>query len=400
MATLFLDPVFGISGNMMLGLLLDLGAEPDALFAPLHALLKEEFHVHRQQVSRNHIAATHVEIAPASPSAGDSHRHAAAIDALIAESPLPAPVKASSRRIFARLAEAEGNVHGVPPARVTFHEVGAVDSIVDIVGTCLGLHRLQIEAIYCGPLALGTGTVMSQHGLLPVPAPATAKLVEGLPLTSLGCQAELTTPTGAAIIRTLATPVDALPLGVITRTGYGAGTRDFPAHPNVLRGFLGEIHPTAARPAGTLTETVTVVSANIDDSTPEVIAHTLSALLAAGALDAWTEPVVMKKGRAAVILNALCRWGQDGPLVELLFRNTSTIGVRVSAPQSRHALAREMIPVATGYGEIPVKVAFWGNEAVNLAPEFDAVQAAALTHKVSAKDVYLAALTKGWSMFR
>ncbi len=391
MTALFLDPVFGVSGNMMLGLLLDLGVDPERIWDPLRKALPGEFTVHTTTVMRGALRARHVEVIPTGTLPPHAHTHAAAIADWITASGLSPRVKQQSQQIFDRLAAAEGRVHGIEPNEVTFHEVGAVDSLVDIVGTCLGLEALGVERIFCGPVALGSGFTTSQHGLIPLPAPATTELLQGVPLSAFACDGELTTPTGAAIIRALATFGEHWPVHTIDTAGYGAGTRSFPTHPNVLRGFLGTeqgMGDTGAMGA----ERVSVLSANLDDMTPELLAEAADQLREAGALDVWMTPVLMKKGRPGMVLQALSREGEEAVLRAVFFAHTSTLGVRVAGPFWRYALARDSREVLTPYGAVTVKIGWQDGEPVNVAPEFESVKRVAHARGVPVKVVYAAAL--------
>jgi uncharacterized protein (TIGR00299 family) protein len=278
---------------------------------------------------------------------------------MIHAAPLPDAVKASSERVFQVLAEAEAAVHGVAIDRVHFHEVGAVDSICDIVGACLAVNLLSIERIYCSPVNVGSGTVNTEHGVLPVPAPATARLLQNRPVYSRGPAMELTTPTGAAFVTALAESFGAMPPMRISAIGYGAGDRDFREQANVVRVMVGE--PSGAAES----TTVSLIEANIDDASPQVIAYAIDRLLEAGALDAIVIPAQMKKGRPGVLLQIVSAPEKQEELVAVLFRETTTLGVRFHSAE-RRVQPRTWVEVQTAHGMIRMKTAPTG-----FAPEYE-----------------------------
>jgi uncharacterized protein (TIGR00299 family) protein len=335
--------------------------------------------------------------------------------ALIAGSDLSAAVKATASRIFTRLGQAEAQVHGVPVEEVHFHEVGGVDAIVDIVSTAIGLEQLGVQQIIASPLHLGSGFVKMAHGLYPIPAPATAQLIRGVPVYSTEAKGELVTPTGAAIVTALASAFGPMPVMSIDHVGYGAGTRerDFP---NVLRAMLGETEPVAqpapvpvaaaaraprdpypqqhAAPpeaAGYHTGKAIVAEANIDDMNPQLYQQLSEQLLAAGALDVLMLPAQMKKQRPGVLLQVLAAPDTLNGLLEILFRESTTIGVR-TYEVTRYMLQRENIQVQTRFGPVHVKVARQGQRVVNVAPEYEDVRALAQQTGQPVKLVYAAAL--------
>jgi len=352
----YLDAFSGISGDMAVGALVDAGADAAALLAALTALgTGAAFRIEKTQ--RRGIAASkfYVDAAEAG-----GHRHLAHILEMIAAADLPAPVKQNAALVFRALGEAEAKVHGVPIEKVHFHEVGAADSICDIVGACLGLHLLGVSEVHCSAINVGGGTVNTEHGALPVPAPATAELLRGRPVYSRGPEVELATPTGAAIASALSARFGPLPPMRIQATGYGAGDKDFAAHANVLRVMLGE--PTGALEA----ETVAVIEANIDDSTPQVLGYAMERLMEAGALDVTLEPVFMKKNRPGMLLRAIARPEQREALAAIVFAETSTLGLRLYAAE-RRVKARETLEVETAHGRVRVKV----SEDGAFAPEYE-----------------------------
>lgn len=289
---------------------------------------------------------------------------------MIESSSLPARVKERSLSIFRLIAEAEGKIHGMDPADVHFHEVGAMDSILDVIGVCLALESLDAGHIVVSPVPTGTGKLRMAHGLYPIPAPATAELLRGVPLSAFTAKGELTTPTGAGIVKALASGFGPMPAGTIDRIGYGAGTKNF-EHPNVLRAVLYE--PERAEAAR---EQVVVLEAQVDDSTGETLGYAMEKLFEAGALDVYHTPVFMKKNRPGVLITVLCRPLTADRCEDTLLAETSTFGVRRSE-WSRRALGRRWIQVDTPYGEIRVKQALDGERIIRQAPEYeDAAQAA------------------------
>lgn len=308
-----------------------------------------------------------------------SHRGLSQILELIDKAKIPAPVKASASRVFQVLGEAEATVHGMPIEQVHFHEVGAVDSIADIVGACYGLHLLKVDEVYSSAINVGSGTVSAAHGVMPVPAPATALLLKNKPVYVDGPAVELTTPTGAAILAALAKGYGAMPSLSIQSVGYGAGTRDFPNRANVLRITIGDTQEM------TEAQTVLVIEANIDDASPQVLGYTMDALFLAGALDVTLTPVTMKKNRAGHMLSVVARLQDKDALTSLILRETTTLGVRMTTAE-RKTLPREFIEVKTAYGQVRMKVSSAG-----FAPEFDDCQTLAREKNVPLKDVIGAA---------
>ncbi|MBN2056788.1 nickel pincer cofactor biosynthesis protein LarC, partial [bacterium] len=285
--------------------------------------------------------------------------------------------------VFRRLAEAEGAVHGIAPEEVHFHEVGAVDAIVDIVGTVVGLHWLQVDEIVCSPVHVGTGFVDCAHGRMPVPAPATARLLQGVPVFSTGIRSELTTPTGAAILTTLADRFAALPMMTITTVGYGGGTRDLEQLPNLLRLFVGEKADDAGR------DRVMVMEANIDDMNPELYPALQEALFAAGALDVAVLPLQMKKGRPGFQVQVIAPPPAVSTVSNAMFAHSTTLGIRLGEV-NRIILRRRADVVSTAYGEIQVKCVQLPNGVRRCTPEHDSCQAAARRGGVSLVEVYQA----------
>lgn len=352
----YFDAFSGISGDMTVGSLVDAGADGDALVAALQSLgTGASFRF--EKVKRRGIAATKFHVDGGEQKA---HRHLPQILGMIDDADLPDGVRQRATAVFHRLAEAEAAVHGVPMEKVHFHEVGAADSIADIVGACLGLELLGIEEIHCSRINTGSGTVKTEHGVLPVPAPATAKLLEGVPIYADGPAMELTTPTGAAIAATLATSFGAPPAMRLTGSGFGAGDRDFSEQANVLRVMVGD--PSGAMEA----TTVSLIEANIDDASGEMLGHAMERLMAAGALDVSFSPVQMKKNRPGTLVRVISRPEQREPLAEVLMAETSTLGVRLWQAE-RRVQERHSEEVETPYGRVRVKVSAAGA----FAPEYE-----------------------------
>lgn len=362
MAICYIDAFAGLAGDMLVGAFADAGASRDAISAALSGLATGGS-VTWDTVSRRGLAATKFRVSVDEP---QRPRHLSGILKMIHAAELPTRAKANSERVFQALAKAEAAAHGVSLERVHFHEVGAVDSICDIVGACLALELLGVEKLYCSSINVGSGTVNTEHGVLPVPAPATARLLEGRPIYARGPAMELTTPTGAAFVTALAESFGAMPPMTIRSSGYGAGDRDFREHANVVRVLVGE--PSGATEA----TTVEILEANIDDASPQVVAFAAEQLLEAGALDVTILPVQMKKGRPGVILQVIAHPQQREALVALIFRETSTLGLRFYTAE-RRVQPREFADVSTRYGVVRVKIG-----AEGFAPEYEDARRIAL----------------------
>ena len=385
MRTAYFDCFSGAAGDMILAALLDAGLAPDVLHETVARLKLPGVQLEITRVRRGALAATHVNVVIPETET-HTHRHLPQILTLIQNAELPPPVAARAMRIFTRLGEAEAKVHGVPLDHVHFHEVGAADALVDIVGASAALHALGIERVICSPIPTGHGVIRCAHGELPVPGPATAELLRGVPLAECDEAAELTTPTGAAILTTVAAAYGACPPLLIGAIGYGAGTRENHTRPNVLRVLIGEAE---SAPLGD--EQVVVLETQVDDATGQVIAHALTRLLDAGALDAYAVPILMKKGRPGQLLSVLCRPEQVATLEELLFRETTTFGVR-RQECLRHVLTREHVAVTTPFGPVRMKLGRRGDEALQAWPEYEDCAAAARTHGIALRTVQDAAL--------
>jgi len=309
-------------------------------------------------------------------------RHLSEIRKIIAKATISEPAKAGAIRIFEALGRAEAEIHNTTMEEVHFHEVGAVDAMVDIVCAAVGAEALAIDEWVCSPLNVGSGTVKCSHGVLPVPPPATLKLLEGAPVYSSGPAVELVTPTGAAIVKTLVTRFGSIPALKIGKTGYGAGTRDFHEHPNVLRLTIGETEERSFPGS----ETITVLEANLDDMSPQVLAYAAEKLLADGALDVFSIPVQMKKSRSGALLTVLCKPDDADRLSKLIFAETTTLGVRRREEQ-RQTLSRRWETVRTSWGDVRIKIASMNGSISNYAPEYEDCRALAEAHHVPLKQV-------------
>ena len=388
---LYLDCFSGASGDMLIGALLDAGLPFDMLRTALGSLaLDDECTVSAEQVSRSGIAATKFTVAETTGDAGGTHRHRhlAGITTLVERSALSDASKQRANRLFRRLAETEATIHRMPVEKVHLHEVGALDSIVDIVGGVFAFEWFGAARIVASPLNVGSGTVTCEHGTLPVPAPATAALVSGVPVYAAGPPGELLTPTGALLVTEFAGEYGALPPMRIEQIGYGAGTRDPAGHPNVLRVLVGE----EAQDGGW--ERMAVVECEIDDMNPQIFGVLMERLYAAGAVEVFYTAVQMKKNRPGTHVTVLVPPGGRESVSATLFRESTTIGLRHSEV-TRETLRRELVGVSTRFGEVRCKVARRGAAVVNVAPEFDDCARLAEQHDVSVKEVHAAAV-KGY----
>jgi uncharacterized protein (TIGR00299 family) protein len=313
-----------------------------------------------------------------------SHRGLSEIRKIISRAAISDPAKATAIAIFEALGKAEAKIHNVAVETVHFHEVGAVDAIVDIVCAAVGAEALGVDEIICSPLNVGGGTVKCAHGTFPVPAPATVELLKDAPVYSSGVQAELVTPTGAAIVKTLARRFGAFPEMKIEKSGYGAGSRDFAGNPNVVRLVVGEAAATLA--AKTNVDTISVLEANLDDLNPQVFGYVLDRLLEEGALDVFGVPVQMKKNRPGTLLTVLCKPEDAGKLTQLIFTETTTLGVR-RRDEVRQTLARRWENVRTEWGEVRIKIASMNGTVTNYAPEYEDCRRIAAEHHVPLKTV-------------
>jgi hypothetical protein len=386
----YLDCFSGISGDMWLAALVDAGWPAEELARVPEQLGLAGVTVRVGRARRGSLDAARVEVL-----VGDAQpeRHLAQVADRIGQARLSERVRGRALAVFQRLAEAEARVHGTTPEKIHFHEVGAADALVDVVGVCLGLERLGVEAVYSSAVPLGRGTVRTEHGVIPIPGPATAELLRGVPVEVPDIQAELVTPTGAALLVTLVERWAACPRFTVVRQGLGAGARDLAEQPNVLRLFLGE--PVAgasggAGPAGPELasggagpgpatagrRSLMVLETAVDDVSPQIVAPVLGRLLAAGARDAFLTTILMKKGRPGLLVTCLCDPGREDDLARLLFQETPTLGVRIRR-EERVELEREAVEVETPHGRVAAKVAVLPDGTRRLMPEYESLAALA-----------------------
>lgn len=381
----YFDCSAGISGDMCLGALVDAGVPLKEIERGLKALSVKGYKLQARQVKRASIAATKVDVIIQRSALG---RQSEAktwkdIKGIINESSLPPHIRQGGLRIFRRLFEAEGKVHGVAYRRTHLHELGAVDCIVDILGTLIGLERLGVGRVFSSAANLGSGSVMTEHGRLPIPAPATAELVKGIPVYSSDVPFELTTPTGAAILSEVTDSFVNMPPLRVEKIGYGAGQKDIRGMSNALRIFLGE---DVSLQSSENVHRITVVETNIDDMNPQLYEYVMERLFDSGALDVSLTQVIMKKGRPGIILTVLCHEEKRADVIDIILKETSTIGVRFYEA-SRMVLDREIKEVETEFGKVKVKVSRMGDGTVKWSPEYEDCRTMAERHKIPLLEV-------------
>ncbi len=387
------DCFSGAAGDMILGALIDAGCPLETMRATVEKLALPGVGLTAEKVQRQGLSATLARVAVA-PGSQTAYRHLPEILQIIEQARLDPRVTDKAKAVFQRLAEAEAHVHGTAVERVHFHEVGAADAIVDIVCACAGLAALAVEWVTCSPIPAGSGAVTCEHGVMPVPAPATAYLLRGHPVAGCDEVGELTTPTGAALLTTLVDEFGPLPEMILEAVGCGAGTRESPTRPNLLRLFIGQVAP----PDTAEHDTVTLLETQVDDATGQSLAYACQRLLEAGALDAYIVPIIMKKGRPGQLLTVVCR-PRDAPTLErLVFAETSTFGVRRHDVR-RTKLARRHVTVETRFGPIRVKVGRHGSAIEQARPEYEDCAATARKAGVPLQDVQREAL-RVWSRQR
>ena len=375
MPTLYFDCFAGASGDMILGALVGAGVDPQALTAQLGLLDVEGFSVEFETVDRAGLSCTRARVLIKPEHV---HRHLGDILKIIYDSRLNDQVKERAGRIFSRLAEAEAAVHNQPIERIHFHEVGALDAIVDIVGAAICFDLLQIDRFVCSPLNVGSGTIEMAHGRFPVPPPAVTELLKAAPIYATDIKGELVTPTGAAIIASVCDEYGPLPAMRLDQFGYGAGSRTYENFPNALRVLIGqEQRGSELETRNPKLETLWMLETNIDDLSPQVFGHVMEQALELGALDCYFTPIQMKKNRPGVLLSVLCNAAVKETVTQMLFAETTTLGIRSYAVE-RRSLERSVVNVETQYGTIGVKVARMNGHVVNEMPEFDQVQSAAV----------------------
>ena len=386
----YFDCFSGISGDMTLGALIDAGADSDSLKAELGKLQVDGYAIRAAKVTKSGISATDVTVSVEHHGAGHG-RSFSRIARIIEDSGLSEGVASMAVAIFRRLGEAEAQVHGKSIEEIHFHEVGAVDAIVDIVGASICLDMLGIERVHTSPMPTFTGTVKMAHGAFPLPAPATIEILKGAPWRELGIEGELVTPTGAAIAAEISSGFGPMPPMTVQSVGYGAGKSDFEI-PNVLRVVVGESgEPGEIEPSRADEDEVSVIETNIDDLSPQFFEVVMDSLFAHGALDVYMTPIQMKKNRPAVLLSVICRREDIQRLTDILFEETSTIGIRIDT-RKRICLPREVESVQTAYGRIAVKVARRCGRVLNVQPEYEDCKNAAAQHSTPIKRVRDAAV--------
>lgn len=382
---LYLDMLSGISGDMCLGALVDLGVDPAWLEARLKPLF-DGFRLRTETVFRHHLRATDLFV---DVTDDKTHRHYTDIRAIIENSGLSDRVKAGSLTAFEKIARAESVIHGRDIESVHFHEVGGIDSMVDIIGTFICIEHLGITRVHASKVPLGSGFIDCAHGRIPVPVPATLAILEGIPVTGSDATTEIVTPTGAALVATLATSFGPMPEMAMTGTGYGAGKRETgSAAPNLLRAVLGRpVADAAAASAAIQHDRIYTVKTNVDDMNPEILGHVMDLLMEAGALDAAFTPIFMKKNRPATRLEVLCRPHDLDRILELLLTETTAIGVRYHACD-RAVLKRETLEMDTSFGSLAVKKVWDAHGSPRILPEYDALRRVARDRQIPLKDVY------------
>ena len=372
----YFDCFSGISGDMIIGALIDLGLDADFLKKELEKLNLRNYKIEARKIVKNGISATKFDVI-----GGESHheeRNLKEINEIIEKSKLDNEIKSTIKKIFLKIGNAEAKIHNKSIDKIHFHEIGAIDAIIDVAGAVIGLKKLGIEKIYCSKLNVGTGFVDFSHGKFPVPAPATAEILKNVPVYNNNVEAELVTPTGAAIITTLAEKFGEMPEIEVEKIGYGAGTKDL-AHPNVLRIFIGEKNEGS--------ESINVIEANIDNMNPEFYPYIMDSLMENSALDANLTNIIMKKGRPAVKLTVLAEIMDTDKLCKIIFNETTTLGLRIY-PASRKKLDREIKTIKTKYGNVKVKISKSGKEIMNTAPEYEDCARIARIKKIPLKKVY------------
>jgi len=378
MKTLYFDCFAGASGDMILGALVAAGVDKAKLLEQLSLLKVDGFAIDFVTVEKSGLSALHARVQTAHE---HKHRHLSHIRTIIQDSQLSDSVKQRAIAIFTKLAEAEARVHNEPVEQVHFHEVGALDAIVDVVGAAICFDLLEVDHFVCSPIHVGSGTVEMAHGRFPVPPPAVTELLKGVPFYSTDLKGELLTPTGAAIITTVCNEYGPIPQMRVEYTGYGAGTREYEKFPNVLRVMIGEVDS-----GGVTDEKLWMIETNLDDVSSQILGYVMDRAFELGARDCYFTPVQMKKNRPGVLLSILAEADRKIELMELIFTETTTLGIR-TYEVTRRALDREMVKVQTPYGPIDVKVAKLNGRVVNEMPEFEQCREAAQKAGVALKEV-------------
>lgn len=362
---------------MVIGALLDLGLDFNFLENELSKLNLKDYEIKTKKIVKNGIAATKFDVIETKQS--HEERNLKEINEIIGSSGLGNEIKDTIKKIFLKIANAEAKIHNKPIDKIHFHEIGTIDTIIDVAGAVIGLKKLGIEKIYCSKLNVGTGFVEFSHGKFPVPAPATAEILKGVPVYNNNIKAELVTPTGAAIITAFASKFWEMPEMRVEKIGYGAGTKEL-EQPNVLRIFIGE-------PGKSENESINIIEANIDNMNPEIYPYAIDKLMENGALDAYLTNILMKKGRPAIKLSVLCEMKDTDKLCKIIFDETTTLGVRIFTAEKRK-LDREIKIMKTKYGNARAKVSRLNNQIQNIMPEYEDCMKIAKKHKIPLKKVY------------
>lgn len=396
MKTLYFDCFAGASGNMILGALIALGIDEKKLVEQIKLLDIAEFEIEFTKRNKAGISAVHADVKVPEEK---SHRHLHTIEKIINESRLNDSIKERAVKIFTKLATAEAKVHGTELQKVHFHEVGAMDAIIDVVGACIGFEMLGIEKFVCSKVHVGSGFVNMAHGKFPVPPPAVAEILQNVPIYSTEIEGELITPTGAAIIAAVCEEFGQIPELKIEKTAYGAGTRDYADFPNVLRLMVGLQIPDSKfqietrsqseiwnLESGIKSERLTLLETNIDDLSSEILGFVMERAFDLGCLDCWFTPIQMKKNRPATMISILCENGKAEIFKELMFTETSTLGLRISNIE-RECLERETREIETEFGKISVKIAKYNGKVVNVKPEYDQMREIAVKSKIPVKEI-------------
>ena len=369
---------------MILGALIALGVDKNELVERIKLLDIADFAIEFSTKDKSGISAVHAEVKFQEEK---THRHLQTIEKIINDSRLDEKIKTRAIKIFKNLAKAEAKVHGIDAEKVHFHEVGAMDAIIDVVGACIGFEMLEIEKFVCSRIHVGSGFVKMAHGKFPVPPPAVAELLKGIPIYSTEIEGELITPTGAAIISTVCDEFGNIPEMRIEKTAYGAGTREYKGFPNVLRFMLGNQSPKfKVQSSETKNQKLIQIETNIDDLSPQILGFVMERSFELGALDCWFVPIQMKKNRPATLVSILCDESKREVLTELLYTETTTLGVRVREVE-RNCLPRQIVKVKTRFGEIDVKVAKYKDKIVNAKPEYEQIREAALKSNKSMREI-------------
>lgn len=362
MKTLYFDCFAGASGNMILGALVALGVDEKTLIEQIKLLDIADFEIEFSKKNKSGISAIYAKVKVPHEHA---HRHLHTIEKIINDSRLDEKIKERAVEIFRKLAEAEAKIHGIDVQKVHFHEVGAMDAIIDVVGACIGFEMLGIEKFACSKIHVGSGFAEMAHGKFPIPPPAVAELLQNVPIYSTEIEGELITPTGAAIISTVCETFGQIPEMTVEKSAYGAGKRDYKNFPNALRLILGETKNQKLK-----TQNLTVIETNLDDISPEILGFVMEKAFELGALDCWFTPIQMKKNRPATLISILCEISEIEKFINLLIDETTTIGIRIRETE-RICLEREISKITTKFGEVSIKTARFGEKIVNLKPEFE-----------------------------